>query len=365
MSIETLKSYVEELLSDTGIQINGHNPWDITIHNEALYSRVLRYGSLGLGEAYMEKWWDCEQLDQFFERLFKANVKNKMKFNKWRLIKIILPLIFNFQTKKRALKVGKLHYDLGNRLFQVMLDKRMNYTAGYWENAKNLDEAQRDKLELVCQQLKLKPGMRLLDVGCGFGALAKYAAEEHGAVVVGITISEKQCEYAKQNCANLPVEIRFQDFRDLHEKFDRIASIGMFEHVGQKNYRTFMKKINHCLHDNGSFLLRTIGSSSSRISGDEWLNQYIFPNGMLPSITQIGKATEGLFLMEEWHNYPSDYDKTLMAWYSNFNEHWDEISTHYDERFYRMWHYYLLSCAGAFRAHYMQLWQILFSKQTQ
>lgn len=363
MNSKSLKSYAEELLNEAGIHLNGSNPWDIKIHNEEFYSRVLKYGSLGLGESYMDHWWDCERLDQFIEHLIKADVKSKIKINKWHLIKFIIPKIFNLQSKKRALEVGKKHYDLGNDLFQYMLDKRMNYCCAYWENATNLDDAQLNKLALVCQKLKLQPGMRLLDVGCGFGALAKYAAEHFDVSVVGITISQKQYEYAKKNCANLPVEIHFQDYRNLRGTFDRIASLGMFEHVGQKNYQTYMRIIHQCLQDDGLFLLRTIGNIASRISGDEWLNKYIFPNGMLPSITQIGKATEGLFLLEEWRNYAADYDKTLMAWHSNFNTHWNDLKNQYDERFYRIWNYYLLSCAGAFRARHMQLWQILFSKQ--
>jgi cyclopropane-fatty-acyl-phospholipid synthase len=365
MSTKELRSYLETLLSGADIHINGTNPWDIKIHNDEVFPRVIRYGSLGLGESYVDKWWDCNRLDQFFELLLKASIKNKIRINKLSQIKLILPIFLNFQTKKRALEVGERHYDLGNSLFQLMLDSRMNYTEGYWKAAENLDDAQRNKLELVCQKLQLKPGMHLLDVGCGFGALSKYAAENYGVSVVGITISKEQCNYAKKNCANLPVEIRFQDYRDLKGKFDRIASLGMFEHVGLKNYRVYMQIIHQCLQDDGLFLLGTIGNIASHVTGNEWLNKYIFPNGMLPSITQIGRATEGLLIMEEWHNYPEDYDKTLMAWYSNFNKHWEELKTHYDERFYRMWNYYLLSCAGAFRAHYMQLWQILFSKQIQ
>jgi cyclopropane-fatty-acyl-phospholipid synthase len=259
--------------------------------------------------------------------------------------------------------VGFKHYDLGNRLFEAMLDSRMNYTCGYWKNAKNLDEAQLHKLELTCQKLLLKPGMRMLDIGCGFGALAKYAAENYGVKVVGVTISKEQRDYAQQNCAGLPVEIRFQDYRDVNEKFDRIASLGMFEHVGHLNYRTYMNVANKCLSDDGIFLLHTIGSKVSSVASDEWISKYIFPNGMLPSIPQIGNAAEGLFVMEDWHNFGADYDKTLMAWYANFNHHWDQLKSYYDERFYRMWKYYLLSCAGLFRARYTQLWQIVFTKQ--
>ena len=363
MNNNTLKSYASELLNSAGVHLNGNNPWDIQIYNEDFYSRVLKYGSLGLGESYMDQWWDCEQLDQFFDHVLNAELENKIKSNIGMLIQLAFLKMFNLQTKKRALIVGKQHYDLGNDLFLAMLDKHMNYTCGYWKNATDLDSAQIDKLELTCQKMMLKPGMRLLDIGCGFGAFARYAAERYQVHVVGITISKEQCEFAQQNCVNLPVEILFQDYRDIHGTFDRIISLGMFEHVGQKNYLTYMQKVHQCLKDDGLFLLHTIGSNISTVTSDPWINKYIFPNGMLPSIAQISKASEQLFIMEDWHNFGADYSKTLMAWYNNFNMHWDELKNQYDNRFYRMWRYYLLSCASTFRLRQTQLWQIVFSKK--
>lgn len=352
-----------EILKSAGIQPNGNKPWDIQVHNPAFYKRVLKEGSLGLGESYMDHWWDCENLDQFFERIIGADIENKIKANKWVLFKSMLLKFINLQTKRRALEVGKKHYDLGHQIFELMLDNRMNYSCGYWQNANNLDEAQANKLELTCQKLMLKPGMRLLDIGCGFGALSKYAAEHYDVKVVGVTISKEQCEYAKKNCAGLPVEIRFQDYRDIREQFDRVVSIGMFEHVGQLNYLTYMQVVKRCLKDGGLFLLHSIGSNMSNTTTNEWISKYIFPNGMIPSIAQIGKASEGLLVMEDWHNFGVDYDKTLMAWHENFKKNWDQLKKHYDDRFYRMWNYYLLSCAAIFRTRDSQLWQIVFSKK--
>jgi cyclopropane-fatty-acyl-phospholipid synthase len=242
-----------------------------------------------------------------------------------------------------------------------MLDKNMNYTCGYWARANNLDEAQLDKMEMVCQKLMLKPGMEVLDIGCGFGSLAKYMATKYGVKVTGITISNEQLQFARQNCTGLPVEIRFQDYRDVREQYDRIVSLGMFEHVGYKNYRTYMEIARSSLKDDGLFLLHTIGNNISYHSGDEWMNKYIFPNGMLPSIAQISTAAEGLFVMEDWHNFGADYDKTLMAWHDNFEKNWVHLKEKYDDIFYRMWRYYLLSCAGIFRVRRTQLWQIVFS----
>jgi len=363
MNKQDLRELASDLLRSANITLNGTNPWDIQILNQDFYQRVFSQGSLGLGEAYIDHWWDCDRLDIFFEKIIKADLESKIKTRKWVLIKLLLARFLNMQTKKRAWIVGRKHYDLGNDLYSCMLDTRMNYTCGYWRNANTLDEAQKNKLELTCQKLKLKSGMRLLDIGCGFGALAKYAAKHYGVSVVGITISREQQEYAKQNCAGLPVEIRLQDYRDLNEKFDRIASLGMFEHVGQLNYRAYMQIARNCLTDDGIFLLHTIGNNVSTTAANEWINKYIFPNGMLPSITQIGKASEGLFVMEDWENFGAYYDKTLMAWFANFDKHWEQLKNKYDDRFYRMWSYYLLSCAGMFRARATQLWQIVFSKQ--
>lgn len=362
MISKSAQKVIDDLLFLAGVKPNGKEPWDPQIHNEEFYIRVLNEGSLGLGESYMDGWWDCRQLDQFFDRIFVTDIENKVKLNQWLWPKLLLLRLFNHQSKKRALIVGQRHYDLGNDLFQVMLDRRMNYTCGYWHNAADLDMAQRNKLELSCQKLKLKSGMRVLDIGCGFGSFAKYAAENYGVSVVGITISKEQREYAQKNCAGLPVEIRFQDYRDIHERFDRIVSLGMFEHVGYLNYRSYMQKAADCLHDDGLFLLHTIGNNITTSFCDPWINKYIFPNGMLPSMHQISKAVEGLFVMENWVNFGAYYDKTLMAWHDNFEQHWLSIQSQYDERFYRMWRYYLLSCAGGFRARSMQLWQIVLSK---
>lgn len=361
MKNATIKSFIHDLLQSANIQINGNNPWDIQIYQDAFYPRVFKEQSLGLGESYMDNWWDCKQLDQFFERVMYYKLENKVMPNFKIQLKWLLAKLFNHQTKKRALEVGRRHYDIGNTLFQYMLDPRMNYSCGYWKEATDLNTAQRNKLELCCQKLMLSPDLHILDIGCGFGAFAKYASENYGVKVTGITISKKQYEYAKQNCAGLPVDIRFQDYRDITGKYDRIVSIGMFEHVGPLNYPHYFKIAKKSLKENGLFLLHTIGSNMSHMMSDEWIAKYIFPEGVLPSIAQIANATEGLLIMEDWHNFGADYDKTLMAWHENFNQHWESLKKDYDERFYRMWNYYLLSCAGSFRARYLELWQIVFS----
>jgi cyclopropane-fatty-acyl-phospholipid synthase len=353
-----------QLLSFAGVQINGGRPWDMQIHDGRLFQRVLSQGALGLGESYMDGWWEVKHLDQFIYKLVSAHLNEKVKGFPilWIVVKAKL---LNLQKKSKAYKIGERHYDIGNDLYKLMLDKGMNYSCAYWKDAKNLDQAQEAKLELTCQKLKLKPGMKVLDIGCGWGGFAKYAAKKYKAEVIGITVSKEQVKLAKEICSGLPVEIRLQDYRSLNEIFDRIVSIGMIEHVGYKNYRTYMEVAHRCLTDDGLFLLHTIGNNKSLVIGDPWTNKYIFPDGMLPSPVYITGAIEGLFVLEDWHNFGTHYDKTLMAWYENFNKNWGQIkqNSKYDQRFYRMWKYYLLSFAGTFRARRNQLWQIVLSKR--
>lgn len=359
--MKKFKDDLSELLSSAGIKVNGDAPWDVRINDENMFSMLLINGSLGLGESYMDGWWDCHALDEASARLL-SQFEDRLHFDLRSIIQALLARFLNFQAKNKAYDIGEAHYDLGNDLFQNMLDKRLVYTCGYWKDTKTLDEAQESKLELVCQKLGLMPGDRILDIGCGWGSFLKYAAEKHGVKGVGITVSNEQVRLGNKLCEGLPVEIRYQDYRDVDEKFSHVVSLGMFEHVGYKNYRTFMKAVYRCLNDHGLFLLHTIGGNKSSTSIDPWLNKYIFPQGMIPSIRQIGNSIEGLFIMEDWHNFGADYDKTLIAWYDNFEKNWDKLKSKYDERFFRMWRYFLLTCAGTFRARKNQLWQIVLSK---
>jgi len=354
---------IQDLLNLADIRIGGDRPWDIRVLNQKFYERVLTGGSLALGETYMDGWWDCEALDQLFFKIMGAELDKKVK-NSWKVLWPVLKAkITNVQRKSKAYEIGKRHYDIGNDLFFIMLDKWMNYSCGYWNDAKNLDNAQEAKMDLISRKMRLRPGIEVLDIGCGWGGFAKYAAEKYGVKVVGITVSREQVEFARTSCLGLPVEIKLQDYRELKGNFERIISIGMFEHVGVRNYGTYMKIINRCLVSDGLFLLQTIAGNSSVNTTDSWIDRYIFPNSMLPSAKQITSAAEGLFVFEDWHSFGSHYDKTLMAWHSNFRKNWNKIKKAYDDRFYRMWTYYLLSCAGTFRSRRNQLWQIVFSKK--
>lgn len=357
-SMDTIK----DLFAQVDIQLNGQRPWDIQVHDEAFYNRLMRDGSLGFGESYVEGMWDCEALDQCVNKILNGNLYEKASHS-WPVIwGGIKARLLNLQDKSRSMEVINQHYQIGNELYQKMLDPTLAYSCGYWKEASNLEDAQKAKYDLICKKLYFKPGMKVLDIGCGWGGFAKYAADHYGVHVVGITLSENQAEYARLIIEGLPVEIRLADYRDMNESFDRILEIGMFEHVGVKNYREFMEVVHRCLNDDGLFLLHTIGSNTSNILGDPWIDKYIFPNGHLPSIAQIGGSTEGLFIMEDWHNFGPYYDKTLLAWYDNFNKNWYQLSDDYGTTFYRMWRYYLLSCAGCFRARDIQLWQVVFSK---
>ncbi|RTF92867.1 cyclopropane fatty acyl phospholipid synthase [Serratia marcescens] len=350
-----------EMLGLAGIEINGSRPFDIQVKNPEFFKRVLQQGSLGLGESYMDGWWECERLDMFFQRVVSAGLEKKLPHHLKDTLRIAAARLTNLQSKKRAWIVGKEHYDLGNDLFTLMLDPYMQYSCGYWKDATTLEEAQEAKLRMICEKLQLQPGMRLLDIGCGWGGLSAYAAKNYGVSVVGVTISAEQQKLAQARCAGLDVQILLQDYRDLHQQFDRIVSVGMFEHVGPKNYRTYFDVVERNLAPHGLFLLHTIGSNKTDMNVDPWINKYIFPNGCLPSVRHIAEASEGRFVMEDWHNFGADYDRTLMAWLENFKRAWPELAGGYSERFERMFTYYLNACAGAFRSRNIQLWQVLFS----
>ncbi len=360
--------FIHKLMESLDIQVDGERPWDIRIHNPLFYKRVATQGSLGLGEAYMDGWWDCKALDQLFYRLLRARADEKAApvgiRRAWRGLKNYLVTIRNqVQRKTRAFIIGRHHYDLGNELFSIMLDQGLNYSCAYWYKAENLEQAQIKKLDLICRKIDLKPGMKVLDIGCGWGGFAKYAAQNYGAEVTGITVSKEQADYARKVCRELNVTVELVDYRQLYGKYDRIVSVGMLEHVGWRNYQRFINKVYQLLDNSGLFLLHTIGSNSSLTASDPWISTYIFPHSMIPSAAQIFRAAEKRFIIEDWHNFGLYYDSTLMAWYKNFIANYHRIKDRYDERFFRMWNYYLLVSAASFRARRNQLWQIVFSRQ--
>ncbi len=362
------RQQVTELLRSADIAIGGERPWDIQVHDERLYQRILAEGSLGTGEAYMDGWWDVERIDELFFRILRGHLEHKVR-SPAVLGRVLLSWLANEQSRRRSRRVAEQHYDLSNRLYEAMLGPTMQYTCAYYgpDGAEaTLDEAQRAKLDLIARKLHLEPGMRVLELGGGFGELARYLAAEHGCEVDSYNISSQQVEYARGLCEGLPVDVRQQDYREAareSRQYDRVVSIGLMEHVGPKNFRAFFELARSRLKPGGLMLLHTIGGNVSRSSTDRWIAKYIFPGGVIPSEAQLTRAKEGLFVLEDWHNFGPDYDRTLMAWDANFVAAWPELkqSEGLDERFCRMWRYYLLSCAGAFRARHLNLWQLVLS----
>ncbi len=366
MQQQRFQRRITDLLAEADVRIGGERPWDLRVHDEHFHARVLAQGSLGLGESYMDGWWDTASLDGLLTRLLQARLDQRVH-HAGELWDALRARLTNRQSRRRSREVGERHYDLGNDLYAAMLGRRLVYSCGYWTQhdgrvLADLDAAQEAKLDLVCRKLQLRPGMRVLDIGCGWGEALKFAAERYGVSGVGITISREQADYARDLCAGLPVEIRLEDYRDLREPFDAVLSIGMFEHVGVKNYRAYFEVVHRCLPEHGLFLLHSIGTNRSVTHTDPWIARYIFPNSMLPSAAQITQAVETLFVIEDWHNFGTDYDRTLQAWRDNVERAWSALPARYDERFRRMWRFYLGASMATFRSRHSQLWQLVLSK---
>lgn len=356
---------IRGIFDEAGVGVTGDKPGDIVVKNRDFYGRLLRDASIGLGESYMEGWWECERLDLFIEKLLRIDIKKKLTGSLRQRLITLQALVTNMQSHARASQVAEVHYDLGNDLYEIMLDKRMIYTCGYWKDAKTLEEAQEAKLELICRKAGLKPGMRVLDLGCGWGGFAIYAAEKHGCEVLGVTIAKEQQRWGQAAATRqkLPVEIRLQDYRDVHGKFDAVVSIGMMEHVGWRNHRKLMEVVHRSLKDEAVSVIHTIGSNVSQRHGIPFFEKYLFPNAASPSMAQLGKATEDLLVIEDVHNIGPDYRPTLLAWWDNFEAGYPKLDQRkYDRRFYLMWRFYLLSAAGAVAARESQLWHLVLTK---
>lgn len=362
------RSKVEELLAIADVRVDGDRPWDVQVHEPRFFARVLAQGSLGLGESYMDGWWDAPSLDGFLYQLLHAHVDERVH-GLGDVLAGLKARVVNLQSMRRSFAVGRRHYDLGNDLYAAMLGPRLIYSCAYWRDASgmpldDLDAAQEAKLDLVCRKLDLGPGLRVLDIGCGWGEALKFAAERYGVSGVGVTVSREQAEYARRLCEGLPIEIRLQDYREVDERFDRAFSIGMFEHVGVRNYDTYFETARRCLDPrNGLLVLHTIGGNHSVRRTDRWIAKYIFPNSMLPSAEQITQSVEGRFVIEDWHNFGTDYDRTLQAWRDNLDAAWSSLPARYDERFRRMWRFYLSASMATFRSRRSQLWQVVLSPE--
>jgi cyclopropane-fatty-acyl-phospholipid synthase len=362
----TAKQSVEKIAELLEVTINGQNPSDPQIYDERVYDIFLSRNSLAVGESFMAKWWDCDDLSDLFSRL----ISKKLLLKKSVLSDPTLfarAIFSNLQSRAKAFEVGEMHYDLGNDLYETMLDKRMIYTAAIWEGAETLDAAQEKKLERICRKLELKPGDRVLDIGCGWGGFMKYAVEKYQVTCVGLTVSKEQAAFGREQCHGLPIEFVISDYRDYKTDvpFDHVVSIEMIEAVGSKNLRVYFEKAHELLKPRGGFFLQAIIDRNAKPVADPWIDKYIFRNGVLVSHAQLVKETQNLFIFEDIKDIGKDYDRTLMAWFANFDRNYEELRSHnpkYDERFYRMWKYYLHSCAALFRTEAAQDFQILLRK---
>lgn len=355
------KEIITDLLEQVGITVNGSNPWDPQINNEDLWNRIFSQGSLGLGEAYMDGWWECADLAEFFSRVIGGNIQSKLRITPNLVWQLAQARFLNMQSMRRSKRVAEMHYNETDA-YIASLDTRMTGSCGYWpKGVTNLDQAQEAKLDMICRKINLQKSERVLDIGCGWGAFMGFAAEKYGARAVGVTVSPDQAAFAKKRYQGLEIDFRVQDYRQFNEKVDKIVSMGMFEHVGHKNFKTYFETARRAIKDEGLFMLHTIGSPDTNSTIDPWIEKYIFPGGVIPSIKQIGEAIEHQFVIIDLHNFGPDYDKTLVAWNENFQKNWPKSTTEGEQRFKRMWEYYLLCCAGAFRSKVLQVWQLVLS----
>ena len=350
---------IKQAMGAAGITIDGPAPWDVRIKDPRTYQRVLRDGTLGVGEAFVEGWWDCRR-DRPDDRQGRARRSAQCAEQELGPAGA-RPARAHFQpaSQPRVNEVGERHYDVGNDLYEAMLGPRMVYTCAYWKDVDTLDAAQEAKLDLVCRKIGLRRGMRVLDLGCGWAGFASFAAERYGASVVGYTVSREQVAWAKEKYAHLPIDIRHADYRDATGSYDAVVSIGLLEHVGPKNHRAYMELALRCLAPGGVVFIHTIGASQARHDIDPWFEKYIFPNAAIPSIGQLTTAMEEILVPEDIQNIGPHYDRTLMAWWANFDAAWPRLRARYGDPFYRAWKYYLLTSAGYFRSRTHNLYQIV------
>lgn len=363
---DRFRNSVQTILSRADIQIDGERPWDLHVHDDRFFRRVLADGELGFGESYMDGDWDCDRLDELTSRIFGAEL-DRATSRPVDVLNALVARVMTRQTRGWVRRHVAPHYDLGNDLFEAMLDRRhMAYTCAYWRGgAGTLEEAQEAKLDLVCRKLTLRPGMRVLDIGCGWGGLARFAAERYGASVTGVTLSREQVALGSARAGGLPVELRVQDYRDVTGTFDRVVSIGCLEHIGHRNHRRFFETIRARLADGGHALVHSIGVCRTEYRGGRFLDKYVFPLVNLPSIAQIGRAIDGLFVLDDVQNIGTDYERTLLEWHARFQHAWPDLQARYaallNGRFKRMFDFYLLTSAGFVRSRRAQVWQMVLT----
>jgi len=349
------------LLAPLDVRLDGDRPWDIRVRDPRALRKSLTGGSLGFGEAFVDGWWDCGDLEELIYRLVVADLRGLAYMLPAVFLKRRLAALVNLQTRPRSRRVAEQHYDYGNDFFAALLGRHPIYSCGYFREGDDLDAAQLAKMDLICKKLDLRPGEHLLDVGGGWGELARHAAATYGVRVTSINISEEQMRIGRERCRGLDVEIVGCDYRDVRGTFDKVMAIAMFTHVGPHNYRGFMERMSRVLSPGGIFVMEGVWGNATQTTGDPWVDRYIFPGAVIPSGAQTFAAVERLFVVEDLHNFGPHYATTLRAWNANLQQAWPALAARYDERARRTFEYYLLAMAALFRARAMQNWQLVLT----
>ena len=352
----------------------GKNPGPVAqveIHNPEVFARLIREGDLGFSDAYLEHWWSTPDLQAFMDWVHADNDELYDGFPGMGLVRLYEKLRFWLQnnSKRQARKNISYHYDLGNDFYGLWLDETMTYSSALFTTGQeSLEAAQIAKYASMVDQMGVKEGDHVLEIGCGWGGFAEYAAKERGLKVTGLTISKEQLEYSKKRIENKglqdKVNIKLQDYRDEKGRYDGIASIEMFEAVGQKYWPVYFETIKNCLHPGRQATLQIITVQDARWEvyqrGVDFIQKYIFPGGMLPSPNALKAEVQnaGLAVVKS-KEFGLSYSQTLRRWHNVFNAKWDQAAAlGFDERFRRMWNFYLTSCAATFESGNCDVTQI-------
>lgn len=361
-----------QIINNKTSTISTNNNPDIIVNNNNFYTKLLKHGEIGLGESYVDKDWDSNNLEETLYNLIinQKKIENAIIKNSPNLIiKKLLDIpsdIFSTDNTKNDIK---FHYDIGNKLYENMLGKSMLYSCAYfYKQGLSLDEAQYAKLDLIAKKLNLKEGMRVLDIGCGFGTAAIYLSKKFNVNILGISLSKEQINYFNSIYTGTQVQVIYKDYRELtrehNNSYDCIYSIGMFEHIGINNHIDYYNKCFKLLKTNGTMLIHTIVSNKRLYSHNSWITKYIFPGAELPHISDFTKKYTDNWLLQDLQCIGKSYSKTLLAWKKNIND--SSVFNNYDDKFKRTWNYYLLLCSAAFRAREITVFQLVyFKKDTQ
>lgn len=348
---------------------------ELHVHNPDLFARLIREGDLGFCDAYMDEWWSTPDLQAFMDFVHAENDELYDTYPGQKLVRAFERFRFWMQrnSKSQAKKNIQYHYDLGNKFYGLWLDETMSYSSALFDTGQeSTEKAQVAKYKSMVDQMGARPGDHILEIGCGWGGFAEYAAKERGLKVTGLTISEEQFKFANERIANLglqnQVEFKLQDYRDEMGQYDGIASIEMFEAVGEKYWPTYFNVVRDRLKPGKTATLQIITVADHRWEiyrkGVDFIQKYIFPGGMLPSPSALrAQISQAGLSFERSFEFGPSYDITLRRWHETFNNRWDQIAElGFDERFRRMWNFYLTSCASTFQSASCDVTQITIKR---